>query len=190
MLFKYSSILSALNILTLSISIIAIILGILQFNFATYDRKTINRFINYSLTFTSLVGAICFVAILYIYHLFMHKYYFYILANNLLFEPSLSYLTDNNYSYEFDSYGIVILFLGNLVGVITKATLDTRLRPSNLNYKIILSYFNLILVYFIGTTNLLDFFLLYEFLLLPSFLIVYKVAYSRRALHASLYFLI
>ncbi|MCB1713234.1 MAG: hypothetical protein KDH96_12420, partial [Candidatus Riesia sp.] len=40
------------------------------------------------------------------------------------------------------------------------------------------------------TNNIIFFFLFYELLLLPSFLLVYNVSQARRAIQASLYFVI
>ena len=50
--------------------------------------------------------------------------------------------------------------------------------------------FIIVVYFYVFSTNLLIFFLFYEFLLVPSFLIVYFVSPSRRAIQASLYFLI
>ena len=50
--------------------------------------------------------------------------------------------------------------------------------------------FILIVYFYVFSTNLLLFFLFYELLMIPSFLVVYFVSPSRRAIQASLYFLI
>jgi len=94
------------------------------------------------------------------------------------------------YSGEVEIFAMVILFLANYVGVICKSTLDSRLRLDNLNFIVLLLYFNLVLIYFISSVSFIDFFILYEFLLIPSFLIVFITGYSRRAINSSIYFLI
>ena len=91
---------------------------------------------------------------------------------------------------ELEIFGIILLFLANYIGVISKTTLDTRLRIDNLSFIILILYFNLILIYFVNCTNFIEFFLLYEFLLIPSFLIVYLTGYSRRTINSSIYFLV
>ena len=53
-----------------------------------------------------------------------------------------------------------------------------------------LNIFIIIVYFYVFSTNILLFFLFYEFLLIPSFLIVYYISPSRRAIQASLYFLI
>ena len=50
--------------------------------------------------------------------------------------------------------------------------------------------FILVVYFYVFSTNILLFFLFYEFLLVPSFLIVFYISPSRRAVQASLYFLI
>lgn len=50
--------------------------------------------------------------------------------------------------------------------------------------------FIIIVYFYVFSTNILLFFLFYELLLIPSFLIVYYISPSRRAIQASLYFLI
>merc|ERR1711959_323388 len=50
--------------------------------------------------------------------------------------------------------------------------------------------FVLIVYLYVSVSNILLFFLLYECLLIPSFLFVYFVSPSRRAIQASLYFVI
>jgi len=53
-----------------------------------------------------------------------------------------------------------------------------------------LNSFIIVVFFYVFSTNLLLFFLFYELLMIPSFLIVYFVSPSRRAIQASLYFLI
>ena len=50
--------------------------------------------------------------------------------------------------------------------------------------------FIIIVYFYVFSTNILLFFLFYELLLIPSFLVVYFISPSRRAIQASLYFLI
>ena len=53
-----------------------------------------------------------------------------------------------------------------------------------------MNMFIIVVYFYVFSTNLLLFFLFYELLLIPSFLIVYYISPSRRAIQASLYFLI
>ncbi len=53
-----------------------------------------------------------------------------------------------------------------------------------------LNIFVLIVYFFVFSDNLLVLFIFYELLLIPSFLLVYFIAPSRRAVQASLYFVI
>ena len=124
--------------------------------------------------------------------------------NNFLFKeifliPKLKISFNINFFFFFsnlkiflsiDLFGFFILFLSYLVGFITFSTLDTRLYWNNIKYLYIFNLFVLIVFIFVSTTNLIIFFLFYEFLLLPSFLFVYFVSPSRRSIQASFYFLI
>jgi hypothetical protein len=69
-------------------------------------------------------------------------------------------------------------------------TLDTRLYYKNIKYIFAFNIFVFVVYLYVSVSNILLFFLLYECLLLPSFLFVYFVAPSRRAIQASLYFVI
>ena len=53
-----------------------------------------------------------------------------------------------------------------------------------------MNIFILVVYFYVFSSNILIFFLFYEFLLVPSFLVVFYVSPSRRAIQASLYFLI
>jgi NADH:ubiquinone oxidoreductase subunit 4 (subunit M) len=53
-----------------------------------------------------------------------------------------------------------------------------------------LNLFVVIVYFFVFSSNILVFFLFYEFLLVPSFVVIYCVSPGRRAIQASIYFLI
>ncbi len=89
-----------------------------------------------------------------------------------------------------DFFGIILLFLGYFVGILSLLALDNRIFWKNIKYMFSLNIFVLIVYFFVFSTNILIFFLFYELLMIPSFLIVYFVSPSRRSIQASLYFLI
>ena len=95
-----------------------------------------------------------------------------------------------NYNYNLDSFGLVIQFVGIIVGYLSYLVLDTRFFYKNIKYLSIFSLFSIVVILFTTTNNMLFFFLFYELLLLPAFLLVYFLSQARRATQASLYFVI
>lgn len=123
------------------------------------------------------------------------------ITDNFFLIPNLTYfykfnifnsLYNNIFSIYFsmDFFGFILLFLAYSVGFISILALDTRLYWKNIKYLFAFNIFALIVYFYVSVTNLIFFFLLYEFLLLPSFFFVFFVSPSRRAIQASLYFII
>ena len=94
------------------------------------------------------------------------------------------------FNFSIDFFGIILLFLSYVVGFISLLALDSRLYWKNFRYIYTFNIFVIIVYLYVTTNNILLFFLYYEFLLLPSFLFVYFVSPSRRAIQASIYFVI
>lgn len=131
------------------------------------------------------------------YLVFIHLYYNNLILNNELFLPEINYnlnvLIFNfpvTMFFSIDIFGLILLFLAYIVGFFSLLTLDTRLYWRNIKYIFSFNIFIIIVFFYVSVTNLVLFFLSYEFLLLPSFLFVYFVSPSRRAIQASLYFVI
>lgn len=89
-----------------------------------------------------------------------------------------------------DFFGLILLTLSYIVGFISILALDTRLYWKNIKYIFAFNIFVVIVYLYVSVSNIIIFFLLYECLLVPSFLFVYFVSPSRRAIQASLYFVI
>ena len=130
-------------------------------------------------------------------------YYFmnFNISNNLFIIPNLNYFIKLNLFnifsfnifniyFSMDFFGFILLFLAYIVGIISILALDTRLYFKNVKYLFSFNIFTIIVYLYVSTTNLLFFFLLYEFLLIPSFFFVFFVSPSRRSIQASLYFII
>ena len=111
---------------------------------------------------------------------------------NLLSLTTLSFFGLNNIKIylTLDFFGLILLTLAYIVGFISILALDTRLYYKNINYIFAFNIFILIVYLYVSISNIILFFLLYECLLVPSFLFVYFVSPSRRAIQASLYFVI
>jgi NADH-quinone oxidoreductase subunit M len=115
----------------------------------------------------------------------------YSIFSNYYIVPKIFY-SNSILTFEFyvDLFGIVLLFLGYFVGILSLMALDNRIFWKNIKYLFTLNIFIIIVFFYVFSTNILMFFLFYEFLVIPSFLVVYYISPSRRAVQASLYFLI
>lgn len=145
------------------------------------------RFIRFLLT-TSVITSF------YLYLLFIYTYILVISKVNLSHTLGIYYIFPSFDLFFFNSsidiFGIVILFLAYISGILSFMALDTRIFWKNIRYIGYLNVFVIIVFFFVFSDNLLVLFLFYELLLVPSFLLVYFIAPSRRAIQASLYFVI
>lgn len=95
-----------------------------------------------------------------------------------------------NFKLSLNFFGYIIFFLAFVVGFISILTLDTRIHAFKTNFFLYFNFFLLIVFFFVSTNNLFFFFFFYELLLLPSFLFVFYISYTRKAIQASIYFVI
>ena len=63
-----------------------------------------------------------------------------------------------NYNYNLDSFGLVIQFVGIIVGYLSYLVLDTRFFYKNIKYLSIFSLFSIVVILFTTTNNMLFFF--------------------------------
>jgi formate hydrogenlyase subunit 3/multisubunit Na+/H+ antiporter MnhD subunit len=94
------------------------------------------------------------------------------------------------YRFEIDLFGFILLLLAYVVGFLALLTLDTRLASINFNFFIYFNFFVIFVFLFVISNDVILFFFFYELLVLPSFFFVYFVSYSKKAIQASLYFVI
>ena len=95
-----------------------------------------------------------------------------------------------NITLNVDFFGLIILLLAYLVGFLSFLALDNKLFYKNIKYFFFLNVFIIIVFFYITTNNILILFLFYEFLLIPSFLLVFYISPSRKSTQAALYFVI
>lgn len=130
-------------------------------------------------------------------------YYFvsFNISSNYLIIPNLGYFyklplfslvsySIFNIYFSVDFFGFILIFLAYIIGIISILALDTRLYWKNIKFLFSFNVFALIVFLYASVTNIIFFFLLYELLLVPSFFFVFFVSPSRRAVQASLYFVI
>lgn len=92
------------------------------------------------------------------------------------------------FSIEF--FGFIFIILAYIVGFISFLALDSRFYWNNLRFIFVCNFLVLVIYIFTIVNDLLLFFLLYEAMLIPSFLFVYYMSPYRRGIQASLYFLV
>lgn len=92
--------------------------------------------------------------------------------------------------FSVDGFGLVLLNLGIFVGFISLISLDSRFYWKNISFIFLCHVLVGVIYLFCFTNDLISFFILYEALLIPSFLLVHFVSPYRKGIQASLYFVI
>ena len=158
-------------------------------NLIKYDG--VYNLIKIILTLSLGLSYIFFIFFLYFFYSYYLSISTYSLFNTYQLIPNI-YVNFFLFWFEFsvDFFGLVLLFLGYFVGILSLLALDNRIFWKNIKYLFAMNMFIIIVYFYVFSTNILLFFLFYELLLIPSFLVVYFVSPSRRAVQASLYFLI
>jgi len=121
------------------------------------------------------------------YFIYANQIHYKFVLNNHSLMPKIGILFFNE---SIDTFGVIIIFLAYISGILSFLALDTRIFWKNIRYTAYLNIFIFIVYFFVFSDNLLVLFIFYELLLIPSFLLVYYMAPSRRAIQASLYFVI
>lgn len=164
------------------------------FSFRNTNIKLGTNFINLLFKFVNIICyLVSFVFFLISFFFFFKLITVYQLDNNL--PTALAFSKKYNifffaYRFEIDIFGFILLLLAYSVGFLSLLTLDTRLSQVNFNFFIYFNFFVIIVFFFVIVNDIVLFFFFYELLLLPSFFFVYYVSYSKKALQASLYFVI
>lgn len=94
------------------------------------------------------------------------------------------------FSVDVDLFGIILVWLAYVVGFIALLVIRNWINVDRGLFVLFFSSFVFFVFLFVLTTNLIVFFIAYECLLLPAFLIVYYTSPARRALQASVYFVV
>ena len=188
------------NLFFLSITLIfsvCIYYGSNVFNFQNLIKNFGNVYLIRLILMVSLVVSFfvhCYIVWLYLFNfshkinLLLYQHTYTKIKWNVLYDINVLVLGGFNFSFEL--FGLVFIMLAYLVGAISFLSLDTRLYWKNIRFIFVCNFLVLIVVLFASINDILFFFLLYEALLLPSFLFVYFISPSRRSTQASIYFLI
>ena len=179
------------------------------FSNLVYFQKLVKNYnIIFIYKFLLIFGLVLsFIFVLYIFQ-FYHIYYnnqqhFYVYFKQLEFFDNVTDLfLDNSinikvtskilnfFSLSIDYFGVIFLLLAYIIAFLSFLALDTRFFYKNWYYFAICNVLIIIVNLFVVSNDLVIFFFLYEALLIPSFLFVYKISQSQRGVQASLYFVI
>lgn len=161
--------------------------------FQIFSRNDYNYNISKFITVVSLLCSyVFFIMFMYNYIEYYNKLntYYIFYSYSVIPHVYMSSLTFLSFEFSFDFFGLVLLFLAYFVGILSLMVLDTRFLYKNCKYLNYINFFTILVFLFVCTNNLLLLFLFYEFLLLPSVILVYYISPSRRAIQATLYFII
>lgn len=94
------------------------------------------------------------------------------------------------FQFSLNLYGLILVFLCLVTGFVAISTVNNLYFEEKLKFYLIFFQFLLAILGFIKSSDLITFFFFYEVLMLGSFLIVYYGSYSKKAVQASLYFVL
>lgn len=203
--FFYSKVLFELNIYFIFFNVFILLVLLYFINYTSYNFFFKNNIFLKIVKFWTLFSLLISFFLYLISFFFYINFIYYNSNNNLV--SSLNYLPnllffDNFFLFNFisfnwmklnlsiDFFGFILLFLAYSVGFLSLLALDTRVYWRNIKYFTSFNIFILIVIFYVSVSNLIIFFLLYECLLLPSFLFVYFISPSRRSIQASIYFVV
>lgn len=94
------------------------------------------------------------------------------------------------FQFSLNLYGLILVFLCLVTGFVAISTVNNLYFEEKLKFYLIFFQFLLAIIGFIKSSDLITFFFFYEVLMLGSFLVVYYGSYSKKAIQASLYFVL
>lgn len=89
-----------------------------------------------------------------------------------------------------DLFGAALITLAYIVGFLSLFNFSDKIFWHNTRQSLLFNYFIVIVIMFVCADDIYMFFILYELLLLPSFVLVYYNSPNKKGISASLYFLI
>ena len=174
-------------------------------NYTNFYKNSFNlKIIKITLILSYIISFFLFLLSFFNYIVYIYKKYVNFIndnSNSFFFSPelvvfdNLSILNLMSFNWiklnmSVDFFGMILLFLAYSVGFLSILALDNKIYWKNIKYYLSFNLFVIIVIFYVSTTNLIFFFLMYECLLLPSFLFVYFVSPSRRSIQASIYFVV
>lgn len=145
---------------------------------------------NYFLTLILVSHGALFTANFYLYLKTVEELAFLTTSDPLIAFKNCASCTFMGSVLSIDLYGFVLLLLAFFVGFFALITSESKIKDLNTSFFFFFNYFLLIVFVFVATTDLFILFICYELLLIPSFFFVFFIGYTRKAIQASLYFVI
>jgi len=102
----------------------------------------------------------------------------------------IPYLNIKSGILSLDLFGIALIMLAYVVGFLSLFNFNDKIFWYNTKQALLFDYFIIIVIMFACADDVYIFFILYELLLLPSFILVYYNSPNKKGVGASLYFLI
>lgn len=140
------------------------------------------------------------VTLLISFILFCIVYLYFFYNFNLDIKTKLSFnlintffIVDNFFFNEYiilDFFSLTLVFLSYTIGFLTLITTDSKITKNYSLSFLYLNFFILITHGFAFSPNLVNMFIFYELLLLPSFFFIYNVGYTQRSTQACIYFIL
>lgn len=90
--------------------------------------------------------------------------------------------------FSLNVYGLILVFLCLFTGFVAISTVDNLYSEDKLKFYLIFFQFFLAVLGFIKCSDLITFFFFYEVLMLGSVLVVFFGSYSKKSIHAVIYF--
>lgn len=146
--------------------------------------------INYVLVTLMLTFAVYFMLLFYLYIRTLNSFLYFFNFNNFFYDKSFNTFFIFNVQFALDIYSYILIILAFFVGFFSLLASDSRIKNLNTNFFFYFHYFLVIVYFFVSVEDIVTIFIFYELLLIPSFLFIYFVSYTRKAMQASLYFVI
>ena len=161
--------------------------------FLTIIYFAVNKFLKNLNNFQSYYKFFNFVVLLISFTFFL--YYVFLIYENkqnvlkkIIFENEDVFLHQSYYFLDMAS--IVILYLGYMIAFISMYALSDRFWSINYYTSLFFIYFLIIINLLVQSNNIIELFIYYELLMLPSIFLVYFLGYTRKTKQANIYFFV
>jgi formate hydrogenlyase subunit 3/multisubunit Na+/H+ antiporter MnhD subunit len=151
--------------------------------------------LTYPLAFQALTLGLVGQGFLFLFTFFCYLRAYVFAQETILLDPLVVFkvetlLTSSFCTFSISLYGYVIILLALFVGLFALLVSENKIKQSSYSFLFYFNYFLLMVYLLVSINDVIGLFICYELLLIPSFLFVYFVSYTRKALQASLYFVI
>lgn len=185
---------SKLNFLYLLLSTFFSLIIFLFNNYA--KKRALHNFsfvfknVNYFLLLSIITLSCLFIINFFLYVKTLAEFSYLANSNTFLFDKNFGAFFFFNSKLNIDLYGFILVFLAFFVGFFSLLVSDNKIKNTNTNFFFYFHYFLFVVYAFVSIEDVISIFIFYELLLVPSFFFVYFVSYTRKAVQASLYFVI